>query len=101
MSAPWYLIEGIDQIDTPGLVIYEERVRENIRMAIELAGGADRLRPHAKTHKSAEVTRLMKEAGIDQFKCATIAEAEMLAMEGAGDVLLAYQPVGPKVNRFL
>ena len=31
----------------------------------------------------------------------TIAEAEMLAMCGAPDVLLAYQPVGPKLKRFV
>jgi D-serine deaminase-like pyridoxal phosphate-dependent protein len=39
-----------------------------------------RLRPHAKTHKSKEATQLLIEAGIQKFKCATIAEAEMLAM---------------------
>ncbi len=43
----------------------------------------------------------MMDAGITKFKCATIAEAEMLAMIGAHDVLLAYQPVGPKANRFI
>jgi D-serine deaminase-like pyridoxal phosphate-dependent protein len=42
----------------------------------------------------------MLEAGIRHFKCATIAEAEMLAMTGAPDVLLAYQPIGPKAQRF-
>jgi len=41
------------------------------------------------------------EAGIRKFKCATIAEAEMLAQCGAPDVLLAYQPTGPKIRRLL
>src|SRR5207237_1158650 len=40
-------------------------------------------------------------AGITKFKCATIAEAEMAASCGAPDVLLAYQPVGPKQQRLL
>jgi D-serine deaminase-like pyridoxal phosphate-dependent protein len=44
---------------------------------------------------------MMMEAGIRKFKCATLAEAEMLGMAKAPDVLLAYQPVGPKVKRFL
>ena len=79
--------------------MYPERVRENIRLAIEMVGHPDRLRPHVKTHKSPAVTRLMLEAGITRFKCATIAEAEMLAGEGAPDVLLAYQPIGPKAAR--
>jgi len=43
----------------------------------------------------------MMHSGILKFKCATIAEAEMLAMVNAPDVLLAYQPVGPKLKRFL
>jgi D-serine deaminase-like pyridoxal phosphate-dependent protein len=59
------------------------------------------LRPHVKTHKSAEVTKLMMHAGIRKFKCATIAEAQMLGDCGADDVLLAYQPTGPKIRRFL
>jgi D-serine deaminase-like pyridoxal phosphate-dependent protein len=41
------------------------------------------------------------EAGIKKFKCATIAEAEMLGTCQAPDVLLAYQPVGPKIDRFI
>src|SRR5579872_199195 len=101
MTDPWYLISDIDQLDTPALVVYPERVRENIRRAIAMVGGPERLRPHVKTHKSPAVTRLMLAAGIRGFKCATIAEAEMLALEGAPDVLLAYQPVGPKVKRLV
>src|SRR5699024_9497409 len=48
-----------------------------------------------------EGTQLLLEAGIRKFKCATIAEAEMLAMCTAPDVLLAYQPNGPKLQRFV
>lgn len=95
----WYVISNIDRLDTPALVVYTDRVKENIRLAVEMVGDPARLRPHVKTHKSPETTRLMLEAGIRQFKCATIAEAEMLALEGAEDVLLAYQPIGPKVLR--
>jgi D-serine deaminase-like pyridoxal phosphate-dependent protein len=38
--------------------------------------------------------------GIEKFKCATIAEAELLAQTGAKDVLLAMQPTGPNITRF-
>jgi D-serine deaminase-like pyridoxal phosphate-dependent protein len=95
----WYAITNVDQLDTPALVVYPDRVKENIRLAVEMVGDPARLRPHVKTHKSPEVTRLMLEAGIRRFKCATIAEAEMLAVAGAEDVLLAYQPIGPKAVR--
>lgn len=97
----WYHISDIHKIDSPALVVFPERVRANIRTAIRMAGDAERLRPHIKTNKSAYVTRLMMEAGILKFKCATIAEAEMLGMCGAIDVLLAYQPLGPKLQRFV
>ena len=97
----WYTISNIAELDTPALVVYPDRVRENIRRAIDMVGNPARLRPHVKTHKSPQVTRMMLEAGILQFKCATIAEAEMLATEGAADVLLAYQPIGPKVERLV
>ena len=96
----WYAIKNIDQLDTPALVVYPAQVKKNIGIAVAMAGGAHRLRPHVKTHKSPDAARLQMEAGIRQFKCATIAEAEMLAMAGAEDVLLAYQPMGPKVTRF-
>ena len=66
---------------------------------IRMAGDVNRLRPHIKTHKTAEGIRLMMDAGISKFKCATIAEAELLAMTGAKDVLLAHQPVGPRIER--
>jgi len=97
----WYSISNVNTLDTPALVVYPERVKQNIETAKSMIDDVARLRPHVKTHKSAEVTTLMLEAGITKFKCATIAEAEMLGMCGAQDVLLAYQPIGPKLKRFL
>lgn len=97
----WYEVSNIADVDSPGLLIYPDRVKENIRIAKSFVDNVDRLRPHVKTNKSPEVSRMFVEAGITKFKAATIAEAEMLAMNGAKDVILAHQPVGPKVRRFL
>ena len=97
----WYRIDNIDELDSPALVVYPEKVRANIRMAISMIGDVDRLRPHIKTNKSKEACQLMIDAGILKFKCATIAEAEMLGILQAPDVLLAYQPNGPKLKRFV
>ncbi len=94
-------IENINEIDSPALVIFKSQVEQNIAYAVQMVGDVNRLRPHIKTHKSADVTKLMLEAGITKFKCATISEAEMLGECDAPDVLLAYQPVGPKVSRFV
>jgi len=101
MTGDWYIINDIDQLDTPALVIYPERAKQNINMLKSMIDDISRLRPHAKTNKSKEATLLMLEAGITKFKCATIAEAEMLGMCKAPDVLLAYQPIGPKLDRFI
>jgi D-serine deaminase-like pyridoxal phosphate-dependent protein len=79
---------------------YPERIEENIRRMVRIAGSAGRLRPHVKTHKTAEIVRLQLKHGIGKFKCSTIAEAEMTAAAGASDVLLAMQPVGPAIARF-
>jgi len=90
---------NLSQIDTPALLVNKDKVAANIKLAIKYAGGTDRLRPHVKTHKMLEVARMQMAAGIYEFKCSTIAEAEMLGMAGAQDVLIAYPVQGPKINR--
>lgn len=101
ISETWYHIKNIDQFDTPALVFYPERIKQNISILKTFVNDVKQLRPHVKTHKCIEVTQLMLHAGITKFKCATIAEAEMLAMSSAPDVLLAYQPVVSKVQRII
>ena len=87
------------EIDSPALVVYPDRIAENIRRKIAIAGGTERLRPHIKTHKMSAVVRMQLDAGIPKCKCATLAEAEMAAKAGATDILLAQQPVGPKIAK--
>ncbi len=101
-SDSWYVIGDTSGIASPALLIYPERVQHNIQTLLAMAGGNPvRLRPHVKTSKAAEPIRLLLNAGITTFKAATIAEAELLAMEKAPDLLLAYQPVGPAITRLL
>ena len=97
----WYVISNVDRIDSPALAFYPDRISGNIELAKRIIGDTNRLRPHVKTNKAAEVSRMLLDAGIRKFKCATIAEAEMLGHINAPDVLLAYQPVGPKISRLL
>ena len=96
----WFTIENVQAVDTPALIVFPDRVKKNLAIVRTFIDDITRLRPHVKTHKCPEVARMMLDAGITKFKCATIAEAEMLAAIGARDVLLAYQPLGPKVKRF-
>lgn len=97
----WFEIANEAEIPSPALLIYRERVEANLREMLRIAGGPARLRPHIKTHKLPELIRRQAELGITKFKCATIAEAEMAAVHGATDILLAYQPVGPHARRFV
>lgn len=97
----WYELADPTSLDSPALLFYPQRMKENIRLLIEMIDDVDRLRPHVKTHKTVEATRLMMEAGIKKFKCATIAEAEMLGICKVPDALLAYQPTQPKLKRLL
>ena len=97
----WYELNHPEAIDSPALLIYKDRVASNIQTMIRIAGDANRLVPHVKTNKMAEVVKMQLQAGITQFKCATIAEAEMLADAGAKNIVLAYQLTQPKALRFL
>ena len=97
----WYHIANIDEIDSPALVLFPDRIVSNISTMIAQVGDVNRLRPHVKTHKMKEVVQLQLDQGIWKYKCATIAEAEMLGELEVQDVLIAYQPVGPKVIRVL
>lgn len=101
MNDRWYEVRNAGEIASPALLIYAGRVEENLRRMIKMAGNVERLRPHIKTHKMAEMIRLQLGLGITKFKCATLAEAGMAAGAGAGDVLFAYQPVGPNIDLLL
>lgn len=101
MPEPWFAVDDVGALPSPALLVYRGQVEENLRRMIAMAGATDRLRLHVKTHKMAEVVRMQLAAGIHKFKCSTIAEAEMVARCGSVDVLLAYQPVGPNIDRFV
>src|ERR1041385_7528376 len=97
----WFQVANRADVPSPALLVYPDRIQENIRRMIRIAGAVERLRPHMKTHKMPDVIRMQVEQGITRFKCATIAEAEMTAAAGAADVLLGYQPVGPNAQRLI
>jgi len=97
----WLSVSNAGEVPSPSLLVFPERILANIRRMIAIVGGPERLCPHVKTHKLPEIVQLQRALGIDSFKCATIAEAEMLARARAGKVLVAYQMVGPNIHRLL
>ena len=96
----------LDDLQTPALVIYLDRVRENVARMIGYAGSVGRWRPHLKTTKIPEVWAELLRAGVRHFKCATTREAavmlEVAAATAPGervDLLVAYPHRGPSLRR--
>jgi len=89
-------LAGAEALNTPGLIFFLERIEQNLAAVLRMVHGqAERLRPHVKTHKTREISRLWMALGVKKHKAATLVEAEMLAQEGAEDVLVSYPLVGP------
>ncbi len=86
---------------TPIAVVDDVVLGRNIERMQSIADAAGaRLRPHAKTHKSARVARRQFDAGAIGLTVATLREAEYFAGHGVEDLLLAHPPVGePKLAR--
>jgi len=95
------LPDNAAEIPSPALLLDVAAIDRNLARMLTIAGGPDRLRPHLKTHKLPQLIQRQLALGITKFKCATIAEAEMVAACEAPDVLLAAQPVGPNGARLI
>jgi 3-hydroxy-D-aspartate aldolase len=82
-------------LNTPVLVLDRAALTRNIsRMAEFAASKGVALRPHAKTHKSADIARMQLAAGAAGICCAKLGEAEVLAEHDIGDILIT-SPVVP------
>jgi D-serine deaminase-like pyridoxal phosphate-dependent protein len=81
-------------LETPAALVEMERVRRNLaRVSTYAAAHGLAWRPHAKTHKSRRFAGMQMQAGAVGLTVATLAEAEELGAI-AGDLLLAYPPLG-------
>ena len=94
-----YTLVDASNILSPSMLVYREIMHRNLVKMIAMAGDVNRLRPHCKTHKMPAVTKIELAMGITRHKCATFAEAEMLADCGVKDIFLAYNLVGPNIGR--
>ncbi|HEX3721814.1 MAG TPA: alanine racemase [Nitrolancea sp.] len=93
-----------EALDTPCLVVHEEILERNVQAMAEYARSRGiQVRPHQKTHKTAEIARMQLDAGASGATCAKLGEAEALVDSGVfDDILIAYQVVGEqKIQRLL
>ena len=86
---------ALDEVDTPALVLDLDALERNLlRMADAVKGSGVRLRPHAKSHKCAEIARRQIAAGAVGVCCQKVSEAEALAQGGVADILVTNEVVG-------
>src|SRR6202165_4399886 len=95
------ILAPTEETTTPVAVVDEEVVDRNLARMAKLAADHNvKLRPHAKTHKSAYMARRQMAHGAVGLTCATLTEAEVFAEAGVDDLLIAHPPVGkPKLER--
>jgi D-serine deaminase-like pyridoxal phosphate-dependent protein len=84
-------------LDTPALYVDLDVLERNIARMQEASNRwGVKLRPHAKTHKIAEIARMQLAAGAAGITVAKVGEAETLP---ADDVLIAYPVMADKLPR--
>jgi len=93
----------ISELDTPALLVDLDRLEANLDRMAHLARAADlALRPHIKTHKTAQIARMQLERGAAGITVAKLGEAEVMAQAGVTDIFIANQIVGgPKIERLI
>lgn len=88
-------------LDTPALCVDLDRLEGNIstmQAAVKRFGIA--ARPHAKTHKSADIARMQLAAGAIGICCAKLGEAEALAAQGVDRLCMTTSNLSPaKIRR--
>src|SRR4249920_1743261 len=87
----------LEEVDTPALVVDLDALEGNIARMAEAAKGSEvRLRPHAKSHKCAQIARAQIAAGAIGVCAQKVSEAEALVAGGVADVLVTNEIVGEK-----
>ena len=88
--------QSVDAIDTPALVIDLDAMERNLaRMAVFAQERGLRLRPHAKTHKSAELDLLQMAQGAVGVCVQKIDEALALAQDGVRNIYISNEVIDP------
>ena len=77
------------RLNTPSLILDLDALERNIsRMAETMRGFGRKLRPHAKSHKCIRIAEAQIDAGAIGICCATLDEAEIMALGGIKGILI-------------
>jgi D-serine deaminase-like pyridoxal phosphate-dependent protein len=90
------------ELSTPALTVDLDALEKNLNRGAELCRRQGvGLRPHTKTHKTAEVSRLQMAHGAVGLTVAKVGEAEVMAAAGLDDILVAFPIMGEEKLRRL
>ena len=85
------------EVQTPALLVDLDALDGNIRIMAEWAQAMGvALRPHAKTHKCVEIAQRLAASGAIGISCATIGEAEAMALGGLRGILITAPLTSPQ-----
>ena len=83
------------EVDTPALILDLDAFEANLaRVAQAVAGTGVRLRPHAKSHKCAEIAKRQMALGAIGICCQKVSEAEAMVDAGIDNVLVSNEIAG-------
>jgi len=90
-------------LDTPALLVDLDVMESNIAHIAQVCRAHGiHWRPHFKGHKTLEIAQMQISAGAIGITCAKLGEAEILAANGIGDIMIANQIVGAlKIRRLM
>lgn len=92
---PWLDLARCRVEDTPALTVSAQRVARNVwRVADQTRLAGKMLRPHTKTHKTAEISGLQLQAGAQGLQVAKLGEALSAVCEATDDILIGFPLVG-------
>lgn len=87
---------GIEEVDTPALLVDVDVMEENLRWGQRKANMTGvKLRPHTKTHRTPALAKRQVELGAQGITVAKLGEAEVMAAAGINDIFIANEIVGP------
>jgi D-serine deaminase-like pyridoxal phosphate-dependent protein len=92
----------VQELSTPALTVDLDVLERNLQRVAELSRRQGvGLRPHTKTHKTVEVSRLQMALGAVGLTVAKVGEAEVMAGAGLDDILVAFPILGEEKLRRL
>src|SRR5262245_38994801 len=87
----------LPEVDTPALLLDLDAFERNLdALNRTLQGAAVRVRPHAKSHKCAQIALAQMARGAVGVCCQKVSEAQALVRGGVTDVLIANEVVGAR-----